>query len=133
MDKRQHLQDLAKSCEWLLIKKNTDLRFFSRTLPLSRFVDQIRSLIVKCKESPKLKAAIIKQIKYLESGNPPQPLYVEFGDPSLFVIEGEARLVAYYQKEIKEVTVFFCDRANPFVFPIAEFVDDNNEKLQFFY
>lgn len=108
MDENLHKNDLSKIAGWISAKCINQIETHIVKLPISIFLKQIKEMESTYKEFPKDKKRTEKIFKLLESGKSIQPIYVEDGDKSLFVMEGRHRMVAFLWKGLEEIDVCFC-------------------------
>lgn len=108
MDTNLHKNDLSKVAGWIGANSVEQIETNIVKLPISIFLKQIKEMESTYKEFPKDKKRTEKIFKLLESGNSIQPIYVEDGDKSLFVMEGRHRMVAFLWKGFEEIDVCFC-------------------------
>jgi hypothetical protein len=108
MDIEQHQKDLQDVCGWINAKSIEDIETRFEKIPIDRLLGQIKEMGASYKEFPKEKARTRRICNLLESGEDANPVYIEEGDESLFVMEGRHRMVAFEWKDMTEVDVCFC-------------------------
>jgi archaellum component FlaC len=99
-------QDLDDVADWM----NTTPDKLSVTVkqePIEKFIKQIREMYGTYDEFPEDEKRTNRILKLLKSGANPLPIYVEAGDPYLFVMEGRHRMVAFWLAEMKSIPVAY--------------------------
>lgn len=105
LDQELHLKDLKDLAEWLGASSVGEIEIVFEMMPISLFEEAINSMESTYDEFPKDKARTKKIYKKLLDGESPQPIYIENGDSSNFVMEGRHRMVAFKWFKLEEVLV----------------------------
>lgn len=99
--------DVRDISEWLH-KTVGQIIWQYKELPPSVFESQVLEMINNFHESPNDKRRIEAIFKLIKSGQKPQPVFVEAGDPSHFIMEGRHRIVAFFLLKMPVIPVIFC-------------------------
>jgi len=99
-------QDLADVADWMQTTPDK-LSVEVRQEPIEKFIKQIREMYGTYDEFPKDEERTNRILKLLRRGANPLPIYVEAGDPHLFVMEGRHRMVAFWLAEMKTIPVAY--------------------------
>jgi hypothetical protein len=99
-------QDLKDVADWMNTTPD-NLLVEVRQEPIEKFIGQIREMYATYEEFPKDEKRTNRILKLLRRGAQPLPIYVEAGDPHLFVMEGRHRMVAFWLAEMKTIPVAY--------------------------
>ena len=78
--------------------------------PITKFINQINMLYSTYGNFPKDSKRTKKIMKEIKNTDKLFPIYVENGDPSLFVMEGRHRMVAFMLLGFKEIPVAYVSK-----------------------
>ena len=82
--------------------------------PIEKFIKQIREMYGTYDEFPEDEERTNRILKLLKRGSKPLPVYVEAGDPDLFVMEGRHRMVAFWLAGMKSIPVAYASKKQEF-------------------
>ena len=102
-------QDLKDVAEWLNTTPD-QLSIEVKQEPIEKFIKQIREMYGTYLEFPKDEKRTDRILKLLKRGADPLPIYVEAGDPHLFVMEGRHRMVAFWLAGMKTIPVAYASK-----------------------
>lgn len=105
LDQELHLKDLKDLAEWLGASGINEIEVAFEMMPISRFEEAISQMENTYQEFPTDKKRTNKIYRKLLNGESPQPIYIEDGDPSNFVMEGRHRLVAFKWMKLEKIIV----------------------------
>lgn len=105
LDQKLYLKDLKDLSEWLDVSDVDELEIVFEMMPITLFEEEINGMESTYNEFPKDKARTKKIYQKLLNGESPQPIYIENGDSSNFVMEGRHRMVAFKWFKLEEVLV----------------------------
>lgn len=93
-DSNPTADDIASVAEWFhTTTDNLIINIVEE--PITKFLKQIRELYNSYDKYPRDANRTKKIMKEIKNNNKIYPIYVENGDPSLFVMEGRHRMVAF--------------------------------------
>jgi hypothetical protein len=98
-------RDVEKSIQWFSGFKMANCVFSIKQEHLDVFRNQAEEMLATYDEFPKEKSRTYQILKRLKHGERPLPIFIEYGDPQKFIIEGRHRIVAFMQMGLKYVTV----------------------------
>ena len=99
-------QDLDDVADWMNTTPDK-LSVEVKQEPIEKFIKQIREMYGTYDEFPEDEDRTNRILKLLKRGAKPLPIYVEAGDPHLFVMEGRHRMVAFWLAEMKTIPVAY--------------------------
>lgn len=97
-------QDLESVAEWLGTTVD-QLEVTKSPEPIDRFLNQIKEMYASYDEFPEDADRTNRIVQLIKGGEKPLPIYVEADDPSLFVMEGRHRMVAFWLLGMKKIPV----------------------------
>jgi uncharacterized protein YjgD (DUF1641 family) len=89
--------DLNEVVGWFHNAHKNDLEFYLSKEPMSKFINQAKEMVSTFDEFPQDAKRTKKIVKRLREGNDALPIFVEYGDPYNFIMEGRHRVVAFMQ------------------------------------
>lgn len=110
-NKDLHKKDLNDVALWLKVSGTHAVKTRMETLPLSKFNLTIERLKASYVEFPQDKKRTDRIVRAIRNGDKPNPVYIEDGDETMFIMEGRHRIVAFNLAGIVDVNVYFCSRA----------------------
>lgn len=105
INKELYDKDINDVKDWMNVKDVNELNIEKTYLSIDLFNNQVKEMESTYLEFPKDKKRSLKILKELQSGKKPEPIYIEKNDPSLFIMEGRHRIVAFKWFDLKEVPV----------------------------
>ena len=102
-------EDLASVAQWLRAEPD-QIEVHIKQEPIDKFLGQIKEMYGTFGEFPKDERRTNKILRLLKQGATPMPMYVEQGDPDLFVMEGRHRMVAFWLAGAKTVPVAYVSK-----------------------
>jgi hypothetical protein len=103
---KHNQQDLDDVADWMNTTPDK-LSVEVKQEPIEKFIKQIREMYGTYDEFPEDEDRTNRILKLLKRGAKPLPIYVEAGDPHLFVMEGRHRMVAFWLAEMKTIPVAY--------------------------
>lgn len=97
--------DLQKSVKWMQGVDLHDCEIQLTVESIEIFRKQITEMIESYPAYPKDRARMKKIMQEIKEGERALPVFVEYGDPQNFIIEGRHRIVAFDQLGMKKVIV----------------------------
>lgn len=97
-------QDLRHVAEWLDVEPH-QIQLELTRVPMTLFQDQPERMFDAYSRFPKERQRTEEILKLINAGKPLYPVYVEKDDPSMFVLEGRHRLVAFWMAGMKDIPV----------------------------
>jgi hypothetical protein len=101
--------DLVDVAEWLNATPD-QIEVHIKQEPIDKFIRQIKEMYGTFDEFPKDERRTNKILNLLKHGATAMPMYVEQGDPSLFVMEGRHRMVAFWLAGMETVPVAYVSK-----------------------
>jgi len=101
--------DIKSVAEWFHTTID-NLEITLKSEPIVKFLDQIREMYNTYSEFPRDAARTKKIIKQIKLSDKLYPIYVENGDPRLFVMEGRHRMVAFMLLGYKTIPVAYVSK-----------------------
>lgn len=102
-------EDLVSVAQWLHAEPD-QIEVHIKHEPIDKFLGQIKEMHGTFNEFPKDERRTNKILRLLKQGATPMPMYVEQGDPDLFVMEGRHRMVAFWLAGMKTVPVAYASK-----------------------
>lgn len=112
LNEELHHKDLKDVKDWMNVKSTDNLVLEKGFLSISSLLKQINEMESTYEEFPKDKNRTLKIFKELKKGKNPEPLYIEKGDESLFVMEGRHRMVAFKWYGLENIPIIFVSKKN---------------------
>jgi hypothetical protein len=103
---KHNQQDLDDVADWMNTTPDK-LSVEVKQESIEKFIKQIREMYGTYDEFPEDEDRTNRILKLLKRGAKPLPIYVEAGDPHLFVMEGRHRMVAFWLAEMKTIPVAY--------------------------
>jgi GNAT superfamily N-acetyltransferase len=101
-----NVDDLSDVADWMRTTPDK-LKMVVKQEPIEKFIKQIREMYGTYDEFPEDEERTNRILKLLKKGSKPLPIYVEDGDPDLFVMEGRHRMVAFWLAGMKTIPVAY--------------------------
>lgn len=108
MDHQQHMVDLEEVKGWLNTDNVEDIVWSIEKNPIQKYMKQIKEMLSTYEEFPEDRDRTREIQRLIKDGHGTQPIYVENGDSSNFVMEGRHRMVAFYLEGMNEIDVCLC-------------------------
>lgn len=112
INKKLYDKDINDVKDWMNVKEVNDLNIEKKYLHFDLFNKQATEMESTYLEFPNDKERSLKILKELQSGKNPEPIYIEKNDPSLFIMEGRHRIVAFKWFNLKEIPVILVSKKN---------------------
>lgn len=97
-------QDLKHVAEWLDVEPD-QLDVEVVPVPMRRFQQQAEQMYQTYDQFPQERKRTNRIRRLLQQGEPVYPVYVEADDPTMFVMEGRHRLVAFWLEGMQTIPV----------------------------
>lgn len=105
LDEKLFEKDLKSIAMWLNVESIAAVDVQLTKMKLSEFRKQIDEMEATYEEFPKDKKRSQRIYNKIKEGAPPQPIFIEKEDPTLFVMEGRHRMVAFKWLGFEEIIV----------------------------
>lgn len=102
-------EDLKDVAHWMNTTPD-NLSIELKQEPIQKFIKQIKEMYGTYDEFPEDEERTNRILKLLKRGAKPLPMYVEKGDPDLFVMEGRHRMVAFWLADMKTIPVAYVSK-----------------------
>ncbi len=104
-------KDIHSISEWMEFPLE-NLVFTKHNIKIECFEKQILEMIDSYEEFPEDKKRTYRIIELIKNGNKKWPIFIKNNDPSLFIMEGKHRIVAFYKLGIEKVPIIWVNTIN---------------------